>query len=446
MIRHDCPSCERTITSADDLAGLPIRCPHCHVLVKVPRHEVLAVLPVTSSCPPEPGPLAPRSRRFGLFVPLPRQVRSAAPFLGTVQVVCGLLLAGLCGTGLLLATYEPALSVFLSIFFGLPLGLVLACAVSGAANFFGRRLRGRAWLLMPPLTAGLCVAAAPALSTWYQAARAANRQDVHRMQELLALIRTHHDGDCRFAPARNAALAGIKAQYDQAAARLTEDDGEGREFSVDAELRQALVTVLNDLAESGDPSVHLVFRDGSDLTPPPRAELELLLWRAGSRDGTPTVLRPDFLASAAAGPARGKLLLDTLRSAFGQVAAEPLLKLVPLDKKDKREGKFILEARAVTRHGGQFSKVTAGNQSNLVVEFRIDWEVRLYDRQGALLRTFRIQSRPAASLKMGSIGAGSAEAAYRRMLRSAYDNFGRALVGRAGRIPGPEKSDFANGH
>ncbi|MFL5244666.1 MAG: hypothetical protein ACJ8FY_21400 [Gemmataceae bacterium] len=37
MIRHLCPTCELVVQSADSLAGLPIRCPHCHIGLTVPK-------------------------------------------------------------------------------------------------------------------------------------------------------------------------------------------------------------------------------------------------------------------------------------------------------------------------------------------------------------------------------------------------------------------------
>ncbi|HEV3235367.1 MAG TPA: hypothetical protein VGZ25_00165 [Gemmataceae bacterium] len=40
MIRHLCPTCDLVIQSADSLAGLPIRCPHCHISVTVPKETI----------------------------------------------------------------------------------------------------------------------------------------------------------------------------------------------------------------------------------------------------------------------------------------------------------------------------------------------------------------------------------------------------------------------
>jgi hypothetical protein len=40
MIRHLCPTCELVVQSADSLAGLPIRCPHCHISLTVPKETM----------------------------------------------------------------------------------------------------------------------------------------------------------------------------------------------------------------------------------------------------------------------------------------------------------------------------------------------------------------------------------------------------------------------
>jgi hypothetical protein len=67
MIHHRCPSCEQPVASEDALAGLPIRCPHCHVSHEVPHtSESDAEPPPEKPLPPPDadlsyGPMEPKS-------------------------------------------------------------------------------------------------------------------------------------------------------------------------------------------------------------------------------------------------------------------------------------------------------------------------------------------------------------------------------------------------
>jgi hypothetical protein len=58
MIRFNCPDCDRRIESDDSAAGLPIRCPHCHSPIEVPRGPHVDDAPR----PPEPEREPPAER------------------------------------------------------------------------------------------------------------------------------------------------------------------------------------------------------------------------------------------------------------------------------------------------------------------------------------------------------------------------------------------------
>jgi hypothetical protein len=70
MIRHTCPSCEHSLQSSDDLAGMPIRCPECRQPLEVPRTAATGAAPQPTALP-EPPPL--REPRPPLPPPPPAQ-------------------------------------------------------------------------------------------------------------------------------------------------------------------------------------------------------------------------------------------------------------------------------------------------------------------------------------------------------------------------------------
>jgi hypothetical protein len=333
---------------------------------------------------------------------MPRPTRWTAPVAPAawprsrwlVQLGCGLFLSVLFALG-----WFAGKEVWCGPFFGVPLALALAATLNGLVVARRmRRLRALSVLIIFLLVLGLGLVLVPPLGFWVHATFARLQGDNARMQEVLSQVRKHHPNDVRFVPAERMALAGLRRQYETPLAALAAEPAAGQ--PVDADFRRAFRELLEDVAGRGDPTVYVALHESFDATPPPRAQLELLLWE---RDPDLTGLlgpksRPRVVDLPAAFSAdqfneRAKQLAAALQKQLGPLVPKDLIKLVPLGSAD-RAGNLLLDCHAQARHSGQFLKQTRtihgphfARYSVLLVLPETTWEIKVIDRQGRVLGT-----------------------------------------------------------
>jgi hypothetical protein len=171
--------------------------------------------------------------------------------------------------------------------------------------------------------------------------------------------------------------------YLHAVAKLTHNESPTR----DEELCRAILTVLDDLAAAGDPSVYVVFTDEADADGATDATRDLGEWQEDFEfhgQELPILSQDVVFAQDAAGR-RQKQLVEEMQGALRTVADDCLLKLVPLEPGATRSGKIILDIHTTYHHGNTFVKVHFARTPYLLREFSIDWEAKLINREGNAL-------------------------------------------------------------
>jgi hypothetical protein len=177
--------------------------------------------------------------------------------------------------------------------------------------------------------------------------------------------------------------ASQSENYNHAVAKLTHSESPTR----DEELCKALLTVLDDLAAAGDPSVYVAFTDSSDLDDSAEAARDLGEWKEDFefRGQEPPILPQDVVFAQDAARRRQKQLVKELQGALRTVADDCVLTLVPLEPGATRNGKIILDIHTTYHRGNTFLKVHFGKTPYLLREFSVDWEAKLINREGNAL-------------------------------------------------------------
>ena len=279
--------------------------------------------------------------------------------------------------------------------------------------------------------------------------------NVNDLREIIALIQKDHAGDKAYDTVMQTATDKLNELYTAALSKLAEPGGDAGEFAVDEKLRSAFKELLADLAKSPTADVYVSFTNSSDLAAPEGHEdvfnelLEDESVKRGFPDGKVPVIDPGDAFSPAYDTARRGSFMDVSGQAFQKVFDANLLKLAPLEDGMEREGKIVLEVsskigRTITYFNYYNTDKDGVKTSNgLLFGVGVEWELKLYDRQGKLLFEKSTYSVPGSNLFINSQPGDPKWAVYSILMDSAYFNYSREVVGNFGLTPPPIKKSFA---
>src|SRR5205085_8331315 len=116
----------------------------------------------------------------------------------------------------------------------------------------------------------------------------------------------------------------LRKRYHAAAEKLLVEDDKPR----DAEFCRALAAAIEDMAVSGDPTLHVEIRETQDMGETPQA---LAALSRGSE-----VLDSSLVFSASYASERQKMIVELLGQTLEQIADKELVQLKPLEAGDSR--------------------------------------------------------------------------------------------------------------
>jgi hypothetical protein len=366
------------------------------------------------------------------------------------QLLICLVLAMLFGLGWLFGTAS-----WLGPFFGVPMGVCFAGALS-AVRVARRRRRYRflAVLVVTGLVTALGMVLVPALGFWTQATLARWRDDNGTMEGLLGRIEHEHAGDFRFAPAAATARAGLRDLYADAFGKLEATPADTK--TADAALRQAFREMLEDFVTRGDHFMQVRLIESIDLTPPPAARTELILWeldpafnshRIVNRGKPLPVADLEKSLSVDLRNQRAAQLAAALQKQLRALADESRFKLEPPGAKGAR-GNWLLECRASVRHSGKFVLNTTTQNGlpiyhELLIVPEMSWEIRVKDRDGQTRAAVTLVVPPSRSVAWNGPGsAWEGLGTYHRLLVIAYTEMAWHFTRRLGLDTGPAPTQF----
>ncbi len=290
----------------------------------------------------------------------------------------------------------------------------------------------------------------------WMSARVAQAKRRDAAAELRGLIKEIDDASdpSVYAGARAKAVAAFEEYYDAAKARLYAPAAGGREFEVDAQLREAFAVVLHDLATAPNANVYVAFTNTADMQPPPETEASLQLYNADPEvarafpSGAPVLDAGDAFSPAYDRRRRGTFL-SAMSESFGRVFESNLLELVPLEAGDSHAGKIVIEVSSKIAREADFflwdKDDGAGNKhlAGLLFAVSVTWEVRVIGRDGKVLYAPPpLSTRPASEVSASTSPTDPDWAMYSIMMDSAYYNYARQITGRFGLEPPPVKQVF----
>jgi hypothetical protein len=351
---------------------------------------------------PETAPPATPPERAGWWlVPLPLERRALARGAAVLGLLSSVPLAlALGGFVLLFPLFWRPLDLGGIICLGPGAGLTVALVAHFLAVRRGYRLSLLGWLAVPTLFFGL---------VWLVNRTAPDRELASIEQRILA----GHDGEPDFAP--------------------------------DPELKTAFVTVLDRLGKDPKPTLYFRCTEKHETDPTPEAETALVLWKLDPDFAEYVRLKMDIPGSRPACiDLHGSHVRQRLEAALRPIVPERRLKIETLTESDSGAGKLVLDLEATTRHEGTFAKFSSSfGRPSLVANIRIEWRLRLLDRDGTELYASAWTTRPSAGLAFRDMPLGAAYAPYKLLQLSAHDNFARELLGRLGLPPGPVRTEWS---
>lgn len=284
-------------------------------------------------------------------------------------------------------------------------------------------------------------------------AQAVRRDATADLRELIKEIDDASDPSV-YTGARAKAVEAFEGYYDAAKARLYAPAEGGREFEVDAQLREAFAVVLHDLATASDANVYVAFDNAANMDPPPATEASLQLYNADPEvartfpNGAP-VLDPGQAFSPAYDRRRRGTFLAAMSESFGRVFEADLLELVPLETGDSHAGKIVIEVSSKIAREPDFflwdKDDGGGNKrlAGLLFAVSVTWELRVVGRDGKVLYAPPpLETRPASEVSASTSPTDPNWAMYSIMMDSAYYNYARQITGRFGLVPPPVKQVF----
>jgi hypothetical protein len=350
--------------------------------------------------PGESGPDAAQPPRGWWFVPLPAERRAVARGAAVLGLIAALPLALFFGGFVLLF---PLLRGPIDAGGLLCLGPVAGLALAVVVHFFaarrGLRLSVLGWLMIPLLFLGLA-----RLVNWFSPDR--------ELESIKQRILAGRDGEPEIAP--------------------------------DPDLKAGFVTILERLGKDPKPTLYVRCVERHETTPPPEGEAALAVWKFDRDFAGYARLNMEIPGSRPACiDLHGGPILRRLEPALKPVVPERRLKIENLSAADSGAGKFVLDIEATTRHEGTFTKfVSSFGRPRLLANIRIEWRVRLLDRDGTPLYSGSWTTRPAAGLSFRDVPL-TDWAPYKLLQLSAHDNCARELLGRLGLPSGPVKTEWS---
>jgi hypothetical protein len=340
-----------------------------------------------------------RPARGWFFVPLPPERLAIARGAAIVGLICTLpLFLFIGGVPLLIALLKRPMDVGGLICLGPGGGLCLAGVVHFFAARRGFRLSVLGLLVIPVLFFGLIFVVNSVSLDW-------------EMRSIKQRIAEAHEGE--------------------------------PEFASDLELKAGFLAVLDELHKDAKPKLYFRCVEKHDPAPPPEAKASLEVWK----------LDPDFaeyrrlnMEIPGSNPSyidlRGSHIESRLRSALESVVPKSRMEIAHLSADDSTANKVVLDIAATTRNEGTFTKFSSSlGRPSLLANIRIEWQVRLLDRNGASLYSRAWTTRPASELSFRELPLTAEWAPYKLLQLSAHDNFTRELLGRLGLTPGPVKAE-----
>ncbi|MFO0550320.1 MAG: DUF308 domain-containing protein [Polyangiaceae bacterium] len=282
-------------------------------------------------------------------------------------------------------------------------------------------------------------------------AQAKKTKDVVELRAVLAESKKKSD----LSDAEDASAAALKELYDEGKAKMyaPPKSGSAPEFPVDNALREAFATVLDDLAKSPDPNIHVAFATTATLTEPEGATEMLALERksASVLDSWPKGDVPVIAEGNAFGPQydnrRRATFMEALGGAFAQVFDGKLLTLVPLEATGDKSGKLVIEVSSRIYRTPTFfhyTKTTGDKERvvGLLFSFDVEWDFKLIDREGKTLYKAPLAISSPSDARFQSQPSDPEWGVYSILMDSAYFNYSREVTGRFGLVPPPPKDYF----
>ena len=259
--------------------------------------------------------------------------------------------------------------------------------------------------------------------------------------------------------ARDEAHKQLESLYDAGKARLyrAPTTGAAPEFPVDAKLRDAFGTVLEQLADSTDPNVYVSFGSASNLDAPKGTDENLKELRSDPElsQAFPRHDIPVIEAGSAFSPEFDKRRRGTFISAMGEsfskVFDSQLISLVPLETGTDRKKKIVIEVSSkISRQSDFFIYSTEPypgapkKPAGLLFGIGVQWTFKIIGNDGKVL----YEAAPTTSQSAEDVHINRDEgdpqwALYSIMMDSAYYNYSREVVGRFGFDPPPIKDTFS---
>lgn len=248
----------------------------------------------------------------------------------------------------------------------------------------------------------------------------------------------------------------LQNRYDAVLEKLAApgQGGEDAEFPVDEDLRTAFKTMLTDLAKAPTSEVHVAFRNEAQLDAPEGHEVGLQYQVEVVKDelklpvmDPPLVIDKGDAFSTVYDVARRNSFMQVSSTAFKEVFDANLLTLKPLES-ESRDGKFVLEVSSTIRRTATYYHYTKNDTgvrrlAGFLFAIVVDWELKLFDRNGELMYEKKVTSIPGSQLSIDSQPTDPAWAPYSILMDSAYYNYSREVVGNFGLTPPMEKNTFA---
>ena len=256
-------------------------------------------------------------------------------------------------------------------------------------------------------------------------------------------------------PAKAEAIKALKTFYDAGKEKMFANRSGGTEFPVDNALREGFAVVIDELSKSKDPNVYVLFKNNADLSEPPlqKKALQLMVEDPQIRQAYPKGNPPEIKQGDAFSPQydsrRRTTFIEAMKESFGKVFEGELLTLVPLEAKDDRKKKIVIEVSSSIRRVPDYFIYTTGGDSpatkrvaGLLFNFEVDWDFELFSGTGrSLYKAPKTLSQP-SDAKFDSGDDAPDWAPYSIMMDSAYFNYSREVTGRFGLIPPPKKDYF----
>ena len=242
----------------------------------------------------------------------------------------------------------------------------------------------------------------------------------------------------------------MKASYPAARARFTGPSTDDlTPFVADEPLRFAFAKVLDELADSEDPTVLVHFTTSSDLTRPTHAEQA---WKMATADPKVRAAYPAgnvplleaWEPSVSLEKRRRTSFIETMSKSFAAVAPTELVRFVDRSEGDTSAHAITFEIKTHIHRGDALIINSRGPEVvGLTWQTPVDWTLRIVDRDGTeLYRGARITAYPAWQLRWDDPNPTS-DQRYELMTDSAYYDASRELVARFGLPPPMARNKFS---